>query len=339
MATTPTSDNLTAVLARLADKLESLEARLDRIEASAGPTIAAATFRDAPEASKVPPFTSKATKGKGRADAPAAPSKAKPAKKERSTRKAATLPNPVSLPLAQTFSTEGKTDRHLVTVVIPDSTAQHVIGQGGKGLKQVHDISGARVNAYTLASGSHDERHVSIRGTDLQIGDALVVLGKRIARKKVRPPKTKKPGPTTDSSQTAPLLSNQQSSTLLPDFSSTQRQGPSTGSHIVEVPTGEADTSPVTPFAPTAVMASPSPRSTPTVPSVQMGSPSPYSNTEALTPMEIDALRERSHLTGQRIAQLRASDPHGQQPATSGRGSGNTARRSRPGPPGNRGRW
>jgi hypothetical protein len=334
MTSTPIPDDLTTVLARLADRLGSLESRLERIEASAGPTIA---FADSKEATKVPPFTSKATKGTGRANAPAAPSKAKSAKKERSTKKAAIPSNPVPLPLAQTFSTEGKTDRHLVTVVIPDASAQHVVGQGGKGLKQIHDISGARVNAYTLVNGSRDERHVSIRGTDLQVGDALVVLGKRIARKKVRPPKTKKPGPTAGSSQTAPLHPTQQSSTLLPDFSSTQRQGPSIGSHIVEVPTGEADVSPVTPFAPTVVMASPSPHSTPTVPSVQMGSPSPYSNTEALTPMEIDVLRERHRLTGQRIAQLRASDPHEQQPAISGRGRGNTARRSRPGPSGNRG--
>lgn len=338
MASTPTPDDLTTVLARLADKLGSLEARLDRIEASAGPTTASIGFADSKEATKVPPFTSKTTKGRGRADAPNAPSKPKPAKKERSTKKAATLPNPVPLPLAQTFPMEGKTDRHLVTVVIPDSTAQHVIGQGGKGLKQVHDISGARVNAYSLANGSSDERHVSIRGTDLQIGDALVVLGKRIARKKVRPPKTKKTGPTTDSSQPAPHFSTDQQSSTLPRYSSTQRSGPSTESHIVEVPTGEPDDSPITPFAPTVVMASPSPLSTPIVPSVTMGSPSPYSSTGALTPMEIDVLRERSRLTGQRLAQLRGSDPHGQQPATSGRGSGNTARRSRPGPPDNRGR-
>jgi hypothetical protein len=180
MSSTPIPNDLASVLARLAERLESLEARLDRSEASAGPTIAATSF-SAQENVKSPPFYSKkATKGKGRADAPNAPSKAKPAKKESSTRKAANLPNPVPLHLAQTFPMEGKTDRHLVTVVIPDATAQHVIGQGGKGLKQVHDISGARVNAFSLA-GSSDERHIAIRGTDLQIGDALVVLGKRIA--------------------------------------------------------------------------------------------------------------------------------------------------------------
>ena len=57
---------------------------------------------------------------------------------------------------------EGKTDRHLVMVVIPDALAQHVVGQGGKGLKQIHDISGARVNAFSVASGSNDECYISI---------------------------------------------------------------------------------------------------------------------------------------------------------------------------------
>jgi hypothetical protein len=333
MSSTPTPDNLTSVLARLADRLGSLEARLERIEASAGPTTASISFADSKEATKSPPSTSKATKGKGRANAPQAPSKAKSAKKERPTGKAATLPNPVSLPLAQTFSTEGKTDRHLVTVVIPDSTAQHVIGQGGKGLKQVHDISGARVNAYSLASGSRDERHVSIRGTDLQIGDALVVLGKRIARKKVRPPKAKKTGPL-DSSRSAPLPSNnQQSSTLSHHYATTQRFGPSTEPYIAEVPT----VVPVTPVVPTVVMTSPSPSSTPIVPSVTMGSPSSYTPDDALTPMQIDALRQRNNLTTEMLSTLRAPDPAEVRTASVGRGT-NTARRSRPGPPGNRGR-
>jgi hypothetical protein len=194
MASTPTSVDLVSMfslLNNLASKLDSIEEGLTRIEDPAGSTIAA-TYAE--ETAKKPPFRStEATKGKGRAQAPRAPSKAKPAKKERATPKAANLPNPVPLHLAQTFPMEGKTDRHLVTVVISDASAQHVVGQGGKGLKQIHDISGARVRAYE--AGSSDERHVSIRGTDLQIGNALVVLGKRLARKKVRPPRRRKPVP------------------------------------------------------------------------------------------------------------------------------------------------
>src|SRR6202789_4112397 len=310
MSSTPIPDDLTSVLARLADQLGSLEARLARIEASAGHTIAATgPFVDSQEATKKPPFTGKPTKGKGRAQAPQAPSKATSAKKDRSTKKGAIPSSPVPLPLAQTFSTEGKTDRHLVTVVIPDASAQHVVGQGGKGLKQIHDISGARVRAYE--AGSSDERHISIRGTDLQVGDALVVLGKRLARKKVRPPKAKKTGPSSDSSKHAPLPPNhlytQQS--LAPaaaPYTSTQRSRPATEPRIVEVSTEERDESPATAYAPTDAMASPSPNSTPTVPSVTMGSPNSYTPDDALTPMQIDAIHQRQARLTERLDTARS---------------------------------
>jgi len=87
-----------------------------------------------------------------------------------------------------------------VTIVIPDATAAHIIRQGGKGLKQLHDISGAWVSAYTLKLGPHDKCHVSICGTDKQISDALVVLGKCLVRKRIRGPMTKKtvPKPSAD---------------------------------------------------------------------------------------------------------------------------------------------
>ncbi len=49
-----------------------------------------------------------------------------------------------------------------MTIAIPDVTAAHIIGQGGKGLKQLHNISGAWVSAYMLMSGLRDECHVSI---------------------------------------------------------------------------------------------------------------------------------------------------------------------------------
>jgi hypothetical protein len=276
MASTPIPDSLNAVLARLADRLESLEARLDRIEASTGLTIASAST---PKEATTP---SPPTKGKGRAAAPAAPSKAKPAKKERPTKKAAIPSSPVPLPLAQTFATEGKTDRHLVTVVIPDASAQHVVGQGGKGLKQIHDISGARVNAYSLATGSRDERHVSIRGTDLQIGDALVVLGKRLARKKIRTPKAKKTGHTTDSLTSA--LRPPTTPSTLPIYSSTQRSGPPTGPRVVVVPTGESAASSTMPLAST------SPTPTPIVPSVPIGTSPSISHLDSPDPALVRSL-------------------------------------------------
>jgi len=67
-----------------------------------------------------------------------------------------------------------------------------VIGCGGCGLKQVANISSARVSVHSQEIDGHWERLVTIRGTDKQLGDALVVLGKRIARKHVSVPKKKK---------------------------------------------------------------------------------------------------------------------------------------------------
>jgi len=135
------------------------------------------------------------TKGKARAQAAPAPSKAKPAKKECPTKKALIPSKGLPLHLTQTFPQEGKPDHHLVTIAIPDATVAHVIRQGSKGLKQLHDISGAQVLAYMLKSGLHDECHISIRGTNEQIGDALVVLGKCLVWKHVHGPTTKKTVP------------------------------------------------------------------------------------------------------------------------------------------------
>jgi len=136
------------------------------------------------------------TQGKKKAKAPPAAPKPPPAKEIRAIRKTSTLPD-LPLQLAQTFPQEGKPDRHLVTVAIPDASATPIIRQGGQGLRQIHNISGARVAVYTITAGSRDERHVSIQGTDVQISDALVVLGKRLTRKCVRNPKKKSKSSST----------------------------------------------------------------------------------------------------------------------------------------------
>jgi len=68
----------------------------------------------------------------------------------------------------------------------------HVVGRGRRGLKQVADISSARVSVHSQEIDGHWEHLVSIRDTDKQLGDALVVLGKRIARKRMTVPKKKK---------------------------------------------------------------------------------------------------------------------------------------------------
>ena len=159
MAHPSTPDDLSSVLQHLANQQDSLETHLDCIKGQKTTPMIAATgpYTDSAEATKRPPFLLRQppTKDKGKANAQApAPSKAKPAKKECSTKKGAIPAATIPFPLTQTFSTEGKTDCHLVTVVISENSAMHVIGKGGKGLKQVHDIPGAQVHAYTLATGS-----------------------------------------------------------------------------------------------------------------------------------------------------------------------------------------
>ena len=274
-----TPDNLSSILQCLADWLDSLETCLDHIKGKkTSPTIATTgPYADSAETTKRPPFLSRQlpTKNKGKANAQAsAPPKARLAKKKRSTKgpiPAAAIP----LPLAQTFSMEGKADHHLITVVIPDNSAMHVIGKGGKGLKQVHNISDAQVHAYTLAMGSRDEHHISIQDTDLQVGDALVVLGKCVAQKQVHPSKMKK---TKDTPSTCTHLPHsifpKQLTMMLP--LSPHPTCPST-SGLIEVPTMEEDSKfntdsfDMAPI-PSVQMASPLPPSTLIIPSVTVRS-------------------------------------------------------------------
>ena len=159
MMSTPTSSDLFAVIESLRRSMLSLEDRLGCMESADQARIASISASVMPTS---PPSAS--TPGKGQAKAAPTSVKAKLAKQKGPTKKAS-IPSD-TLHLAQTFPQEGKPDRHLVNVAIPDATAAHIIGHGGKGLKQLHNISGARVSAYTLTSGLCDEHHVSIWGTN-----------------------------------------------------------------------------------------------------------------------------------------------------------------------------
>jgi len=52
-----------------------------------------------------------------------------------------------------------------------------MVEQGGHGLKQVNDISGTHVLVFTQVINDCSEHLISIRGTNKQLGDALVVRG------------------------------------------------------------------------------------------------------------------------------------------------------------------
>jgi len=100
----------------------------------------------------------------------------------------------VAAPLSAHHPRETSSDRFSASLVLADDLVGHVVGCSGCGLKQVADISSARVSVHSQEIDDHWERLVSVRGTDKQLGDALIVLGKQIARKRVTVPKKKKDG-------------------------------------------------------------------------------------------------------------------------------------------------
>ncbi|KAG6892113.1 hypothetical protein C0995_005292, partial [Termitomyces sp. Mi166 len=57
----------------------------------------------------------------------------------------------------------------------------------GQGLKQAHNLSGSQLAAFAVGpTGDEGHRFITIRSTDQQIGEALVVIGKCIAKHQVR---------------------------------------------------------------------------------------------------------------------------------------------------------
>jgi hypothetical protein len=113
-------DSLQATLTAIQAQLSSLDVHLQALESGkpkGAAAKAAATTTSTPT-----------TQGKKKAKAPPAAPKPPSAKEICATRKTAILPD-LPFHLAQTFPQEGKPDRHLVMVAIPDASAAHVIGQ------------------------------------------------------------------------------------------------------------------------------------------------------------------------------------------------------------------
>jgi len=98
----------------------------------------------------------------------------------------------VAAPLSAHHPREFSPDRFSTSLVLAEDLMGHVVGHGGRGLKQVSDLSDARISVFSQEIDGRLERLVSICGTDKQLGDVLVVLGKQIARKRVSAPRKKK---------------------------------------------------------------------------------------------------------------------------------------------------
>ncbi|KAG6858941.1 hypothetical protein C0995_012768, partial [Termitomyces sp. Mi166 len=94
---------------------------------------------------------------------------------------------PLAIPLAQELPpTNGQACRYECALKIPNSLVTHVIGYQGWGLKQAHDLSGSWLAAFAVGPAGNEGRwFVTIRGTDQQIGEAFVVIGKRISKRRV----------------------------------------------------------------------------------------------------------------------------------------------------------
>ncbi|KAG6871106.1 hypothetical protein C0995_008154 [Termitomyces sp. Mi166 len=103
---------------------------------------------------------------------------------------------PLAIPLAQELPpTNGQAHCYECALEIPDSLVLHMIGHQGQGLKQAHDLSGSWLAAFAVGPAGNEECwFVTIRGTDQQIGEALVVIGKCIAKCRVRAPRKQKTG-------------------------------------------------------------------------------------------------------------------------------------------------
>jgi len=140
----------------------------------------------------------------------------------------------VAAPLSPHHPRESSPDRFSTSLVLADDLVGHVVGRGGHGLKQVTDILSAHVSVHSQEIDGHWECLVSIRGTNKQLSDALIVLGKRIAQKCVIVPKKKKEGSaSTGLGNAGPRSSHQaalpQPSVPLPPSSARQMTTPTRG--------------------------------------------------------------------------------------------------------------
>jgi len=209
----------------------------------------------------------------------------------------------VVAPLSAHHPRESSPDRFSTSLVLADDLVGHVVGRGERGLKQVADISSACVSVHSQEIDGHWERLVSIWGTDKQLGDALVVLGKRIAQKRVTVPKKKKGGSAPSAPGNAgpgpsPQAALPKPSTPPPPSSACQTTAPTRGqarpSAAPQMRPQQASLLPPTPSSRTVVMASPSETPDharmPVMPSVRMASPEPPRSHNDLTSMEVDQI-------------------------------------------------
>ena len=174
-----TLDKFTSALTRLTERMVNVESHLQFPPATPVPPIIATAVTGKKAKSK---------KGKNPAAPPATP----------------TTSRPVAASEIRSISSEAALEKCTVTLQVPDAQAGHLIGRAGSGLRQVHDYSRAKVSV-AAATGLSDLRAVTIKGSAREVGDALVAVGKRIARRRVRNPRDKKKKKKNSGAPSLPL--------------------------------------------------------------------------------------------------------------------------------------
>ncbi|KAG6859926.1 hypothetical protein C0995_001832 [Termitomyces sp. Mi166 len=200
--------------------ITSIMAHLTVIED--GLQIASVAAQKAPQPSKVPASASKAPPSSSKT--PTMPTSRIPRRVARTTSK-----TPLAIPLAQDLPpTDGQAHRFECTLEIPDSLVSHVIGHQGRGLKQAHDLSGSRLATFAVGpAGNKGRWFVTIRGTDQQISEALMVIGKHIAKQRVHAPQKQKTGNSVPNvAAPAPSPSDLDSAPSTPQPSTQQTRPP-----------------------------------------------------------------------------------------------------------------
>ncbi|KAG6862855.1 hypothetical protein C0993_001215 [Termitomyces sp. T159_Od127] len=267
--------------------LAALERRLAALET--GHVVAAA--RTADKRSNAPVAHRSARPGRPKpsesSPTPTAPPSHNPRRAPRSISN-----TPLAIPLARDLPpTNGKTPRYECALELPDSLVAHVVGHQGRGLKQAHDLSGSQLAAFSVGpAGSEGRRFVTIRGTDQQIGEALVVLGKRIAKKRVRAPRKQRSGNAAPAVAVPAPSREPASSTLKPSIQFALPPPKASAQSALPPPPRATMHDSTTDFKEPADWEDPTPTPVPAAPSLPAGSPMALSTpTPALSsPMVID---------------------------------------------------
>jgi KH domain len=199
-------DVLYQAINRLTDRIDALETRLAAAESK--PPLTTATPKTSVPARSPRAARSKSTKSKG--PAPTTPSTTK-------------APAPHTI---HSLSTQVVHEKIVVTMSIPDVQTGHIVGRAGTGLRQIHDLSHAKLSVSpTVISGS---RAVTIRGSDREVGDAITAIGKRLARRRLRTPRSTKK--KTDPASSPPVVEgttkSTSSSTTKPPMQATPSRQP-----------------------------------------------------------------------------------------------------------------